>query len=612
MQFSSTNTLGYLFRDYKKYWIRLFISVSLLLIFPWLDVNPFSLSINNPIIITIAGYTLLTTTLTLLNSGGVLTDYQHKYATIFTDICGITLLLILGGNSTSPICAAYYLLVIHNSIDTNRRELLVSTFLATLGFTSTLYLNSYWNSQITLGIGLIFGLLFISLILYREITNDPANKVINTEGPAGHLSRYDHSDLKLLLITNDSKDRHMLLSHIGSWGINVDTYNSSLRAFAELVNHAESDNRYTTVIVDSLNLDMNPIQLAKYIRLDSALSNIHLIHLSPEHSDEHKEQLLAAGYSTLLNTPIDKTILFDVLHSYNTQTTTGKNITRLIHHYSSKTSIKQPLDILLGVCNQVEQEFFRTTLERNGQRVYTVNSGSQTLDALHTHQFDLVILDFKMPDLEGKEIIRLYYYTYLNEDWVPFIALVDEATPEILSQCREADVNAILVRPVGQEELLITVADIASSKTKQDESIDEQMQPPHIHETLIKDDDNQILNTQTLMQLEELSSSNNFLSQLTTRFNQDMEILMEGLEQSINNNCFTDFKDLIYALKDSSCNLGANSLHKLSLLALQINQREFQGQAKLIVDELYETMTKTKYALQHYVTDRDNSASKNE
>jgi hypothetical protein len=91
-----------------------------------------------------------------------------------------------------------------------------------------------------------------------------------------------------------------------------------------------------------------------------------------------------------------------------------------------------------------------------------------------------------------------------------------------------------------------------------------------------------------------------------------MDILMDGLEQSIQNNCFTDFKDLIYALKDSSCNLGADSLHRLSLLALQINQREFQSQSEVILKEIRETYSKTKYALQNHIIKRNSSATEKE
>ncbi len=593
-------------------WVRVVIASVFLLVIPWLSSDPFYFSIANPLLATVIGYILFTVALVILQSREIITKIQHNCLTLLADISGITLLLIIGESAASPLCAAYYLFIIHNGINSSTRQLLISSFLAVSSFTTVLYLSSYWNTHLELGVGLISGLTVISLILFREITNNYNVNQIVQDDTAEPTLKDKHSSLNVLFITNDTQDRHMLLSYIDSWGINIETSNSSLRAFAELANSAESENRFTTVIVDTLNLDMDPIQLAKYIKLDDALSKIHLIHISPEYSTDHETRLTDAGYSTLLTTPIDKTILFDALHTHNKQLAKGKNITKLINHYASKASFRQPLDILLAIADTTEQQQFRTNLENNGQRVYVVNSGSQTLDALNTHQFDIIILDFNMPDMRGNEIIKLYYYTYLNEEWIPFIALVDEASPEVLSQCRDAEVNAILARPVEENELLITVADIASSRTKRAENIDKHWQPPYIHETQIRDCNAQILNTKTLNQIEKLTTSNNFLEQLTTKFSQDMDTLMDDMELSIHNNCFTDFKDSAYALKDSSCNLGADALHKLSLFALQINQRDFQSQARIILTEIQQTLSKTKYALQAYTTKQKSSTFESE
>jgi two-component system sensor histidine kinase RpfC len=548
----------------------------------------------------------------LLDTRGVVTNRRLRNLLLFGDTVGISLLLIFGGSATSPICAAYYLLVIHYGINSSTRQLLASCSLAAIGFAATLMLSSYWHSNIELGLGLIFGLFLITIILYREGKDFSDKGHISLADQTDHTLATNHSSIKLLFITNDTKDRHMLLSYIDSWGINVDIHNSSLRAFAELALNAESDDSYSTVIVDPINLDMDPIQFAQHIKLDSALSSIQLIHLSPEHSNLHEEQLMDAGYSVLLKTPIDKAILFDALHKDSTNTARGKNVTKFIEHYASKSSMRQPLDILLAISDAEEQKTFRNSLELNRQRVYVVTSGSEALDALNTHQFDMVILDFRLPDMEGKEIIKIYHYTYINEEWTPFIALVDEASPEVLAQCREAEVNSILVRPVEKNELLITVADIAASKTKRAENIDKHWQPPHINEAQIRDCNDQLLNTKTLVQIQKLSSCDNFLEQLTNRFNQDMDILMEGLDNSVQNNCFTDYKDLIYALKDSSCNLGADALHKLSLIALQINQREFQGQAVTILEDIKETLSKTKYALHNHALKHKSSATDKE
>lgn len=583
--------------------------MSSLIIIPWISSTPFIFTISNPVIATVTGYILFTLSMMLLDSRGVVTNGQLRNLLLFGDTVGISLLLIFGESATSPICAAYYLLVIHNGINSSTRQLLTGSSLAAIGFAATLLLSSYWHSNIELGLGLIFGLFLITIILYRE-GKDFSDKDLLSQ--ADHTPVTNRSSIKLLFITNDTKDRHMLLSYIDSWGINVDIHNSSLRAFAELALNADSADRFTTVIVDPLYLDMDPVQFAQHIKLDSALSSIQLIHLSPEHSNVQEKQLMDAGYSVLLKTPIDKAILFDALHKDSVNAVRGKNVTKFIEHYASKSSMRQPLDILLAISDAEEQKIFRNSLELNRQRVYVVTSGSEALDALNTHQFDMVILDFRLPDMEGKELIKVYHYTYLNEEWTPFIALVDEASPEVLAQCREAEVNSILIRPVEKNELLITVADIAASKTKRAENIDKHWQPPHINETQIRDCNDQILNTKTLAQIQDLSSCDNFLEQLTTKFNQDMDTLMEGLENSVQNNCFTDYKDLIYALKDSSCNLGADALHKLSLIALQINQREFQGQATTILEDIKETLSKTKYALHNHALKKKSSATDND
>ncbi|MCP4994729.1 MAG: response regulator, partial [Gammaproteobacteria bacterium] len=195
--------------------------------------------------------------------------------------------------------------------------------------------------------------------------------------------------------------------------------------------------------------------------------------------------------------------------------------------------------------------------------VYSVDSGSQALDALNTHQFDMVIIDFNLPDIKGRDVIRLHYYTYLNQEWVPFIALVDEAATEVISQCRETGVAAILIRPISEQKLLSTVADIATSKARRADNLDNYNRPLHSHKTATKDNGNQALNIQTIMQLEHLSPSDNFLDQLISEFNRDVSQLLDAIEQSIETNRFTEFKDLSHALRDSSCNIGADSLHRL-------------------------------------------------
>lgn len=47
----------------------------------------------------------------------------------------------------------------------------------------------------------------------------------------------------------------------------------------------------------------------------------------------------------------------------------------------------------------------RSVLEELGHRIITVTSGGDALDQFSTHKFDLVVTDYKMPKMDGLELI---------------------------------------------------------------------------------------------------------------------------------------------------------------------------------------------------------------
>lgn len=589
--------------------IRLAIGLCILGLLLWLNHGPANISFENTSLVTIIGYCSFSALLIITIWMEPTSTSIRRSAAIFADLFAATLLLIFGGKYAAPICITYYLLIISNGLNRHTGEFRISTSLSIIGFSCVLYLSDFWQSQLTHGIGLLLGMVISAMLISKQVQGNKTTEVADNHAPS---NTKDRGNIKVLLITQDAMDRHMTFSYINSWEIPVKTCNSAVRTFAEIINAVDNEAGYTTVIVDSLNLDMDPVLFSKSLRFENKLVDINLIHISPPQPKEQEKLLLTAGYSKLITTPLDKTILFDAIHATTPEIKSNSNITKLISRYSSNQGSTQPSDILLAIGNPIEQTLFRSILEKAGQRVYSVSSGSQALDALNTHQFDMVIIDFKMSDIHGKDVIRLYYYTFLDQEWVPFIALVDEATSSVLSQCREAEVGAVLVRPVDEQKLLMTVADIAASKAKQSESINNPWKPARNSNTLIADNSGLILNTHTLRQLEHLSSSSNFLEHMVSNFQGDMSASLRGLQQAIDNISFTEFQDFAHAMRDTSCNLGAVTLHRLSLKALQINQNEFQQQGKSLLNELYLALEKTMHALREYVIDCNDAAKEKE
>lgn len=62
--------------------------------------------------------------------------------------------------------------------------------------------------------------------------------------------------------------------------------------------------------------------------------------------------------------------------------------------------------ILIAEDAHVIGQVLQRNLELEGFEVVVAQNGSQALQALDTHQFDLVISDFQMPDINGDELCR--------------------------------------------------------------------------------------------------------------------------------------------------------------------------------------------------------------
>lgn len=62
--------------------------------------------------------------------------------------------------------------------------------------------------------------------------------------------------------------------------------------------------------------------------------------------------------------------------------------------------------LLLVDDNDMNREMLSRRLERMGYQVTQVNDGYPALDALHSHSFDLVLLDIMMPGLDGYAVLR--------------------------------------------------------------------------------------------------------------------------------------------------------------------------------------------------------------
>ncbi len=92
--------------------------------------------------------------------------------------------------------------------------------------------------------------------------------------------------------------------------------------------------------------------------------------------------------------------------------------------------------------------------------IATAENGREALDMFPSVLPDVVFMDIQMPELNGIETTRRIRAMEKKE--TPIIALTAGVTEEDRRYCLEAGMNAFLAKPISQEEMLTTLADLVA------------------------------------------------------------------------------------------------------------------------------------------------------
>jgi CheY-like chemotaxis protein len=112
----------------------------------------------------------------------------------------------------------------------------------------------------------------------------------------------------------------------------------------------------------------------------------------------------------------------------------------------------RPLRVLVAEDNQVNQKIARRVLERIGHDVEIVADGRQAVIAVLAGEFDIVLMDCQMPEMDGYEASRAIRNLPLVRQ-PTIIALTAHAMVEDRRQCLDAGMDDYISKPISAERL---------------------------------------------------------------------------------------------------------------------------------------------------------------
>ena len=168
----------------------------------------------------------------------------------------------------------------------------------------------------------------------------------------------------------------------------------------------------------------------------------------------------ALGVAAYLQKPIKQSELFDAI-----VTAMAEHTARHEQHESASPSFANSgtsRRVLLAEDNPVNQTLATRILEKLGHKVKVANNGKEAVQHALTGEFDVVLMDVQMPDMDGLEATAAIRADEAGTTrHLPIVAMTAHAMKGDREKCLSAGMDGYLSKPIRIDDLRQTIRDVA-------------------------------------------------------------------------------------------------------------------------------------------------------
>lgn len=413
--------------------------------------------------------------------------------------------------------------------------------------------------------------------------------VVQDERPAAINPQFvSLNDLEVLVIDDNVTNAHVLKDMISGWGMKSTVAHNGHEAMALLNQAKNAGIPFDFAVIDSFMPEMDGFELARWIMAQPEFSKIKIIMMTYIGSRGDGEKCRKLGIPAYLTKPVRQSHLLDTLMTLLAPQIAGESAP-LITKYSIKEN-KRHLRILLAEDNLVNQQVAMRLLEKRGHNVVAADTGRKALEAVKKENFDMVLMDIQMPEMDGYEAAQAIRRRERESGaHLPIIAMTANAMEGDRQKCLEAGMDGYLSKPIRSQELFEMIDRFSPHPGKEDgggESLGAAMQTPPAGAYLPLFD--------MEAGLKHVGGDEPLLRRIVQIFVEDTPKQLEKIKQALEVpdqkllECYT------HGLKGAAANVGAEAIRKTALeMEIAAQQEDFK-KAGLLYPKLASEFDRTK------------------
>jgi signal transduction histidine kinase/CheY-like chemotaxis protein/HPt (histidine-containing phosphotransfer) domain-containing protein len=389
-----------------------------------------------------------------------------------------------------------------------------------------------------------------------------------------HLTPPNIRGSRLLIVDDNKTNREILEQQVSGWGLVSSSAPDGPTALEKLHEAAKTGAPYRLAIVDMQMPLMDGEQLGMAIKSEPKLQSTRLIMLTSVGHLADSRRIRSVGFAACLTKPARQSQLFN-------------SIVRCLADQSAdpdddpanqlRSSVELGFDakrkdfrILLAEDNEINQEVAVQVLKMAGYPCDVADNGKKALDAALSHEYDLVLMDCQMPEIDGFEVTRRIRSREAQGENVgrkshpiAIVALTANAVKGDEERCLQAGMDSYLCKPLNPADLINTI-DSHLGKAEDPSAMSERIVPP-------PDSTNEHTNNKSKHEPFDISAlearclgNTNLVEHLLNRFADQALSLMTQIEESASTHNALELRKVAHTIKGAAANLSAENLRTVA------------------------------------------------
>jgi len=257
--------------------------------------------------------------------------------------------------------------------------------------------------------------------------------------------------LKVLVIDDNQASREIMHETLTSFKFNPDTARTGESSLEKLLDAWHKNEPFDLVILDLRMPGIDGIETTKIIRNDIHVNKTPVIMMTAFGREDVIQQAKQAGVNAFLMKPVKQSLILDTIMDLFHK---KPDFYKLDKARSPDTGIDYSrlngLRVLLTEDNEINQQVAVEILEDVKICVDVANTGLEAIKILEHMQYDVVLMDIQMPEMDGYTATGLIRNNLKLKD-MPVIAMTAHAMAGDREKCLSAGMNDYISKPIDPE-----------------------------------------------------------------------------------------------------------------------------------------------------------------